>query len=95
MIDFAKERDDNKLFSWQEYNLPNRILRKAEHNLKIKKEGQGLHGFRRSFTKKLINSNVSLADIQDILRHSSIETTMAHYNEYRPDELIEEMNEKL
>jgi integrase len=54
-----------------------------------------LHGFRRAFTRRLVKSDIAIPDIQDLLRHSSIETTMKHYNEYRPDELIEEINKKL
>ena len=75
--------------------MPNRILRRAEQKLDIKKQGRALHGFRRSFTYKLIKSDIAIPDIQDLMRHKSIETTMKHYNEYRPDELIKEITEKL
>jgi integrase/recombinase XerD len=95
IVELANKRNDTKLFSWLEYNLPNRILRRAESYLKIKIEGRGLHGFRRAFTRRLIKSDISIPDIQDLLRHKSIETTMKHYNEYRPDELLEEINKKL
>jgi integrase len=47
-IDFAAVRGDGKLFSWKETKLPNKIMRRAENNLQIKKDGRGLHGFRRA-----------------------------------------------
>ena len=95
IVKFAKERADKKLFSWSDFRQPNRILLRAETKLGSKKSGRGLHGFRRSFTHKLIKAGVSVPIIQDAVRHKSIETTMKYYNEYRPDEIIDTLNKKL
>jgi integrase len=93
--EFAILRGDKKLFSWKETRLLNRIVERAERNIGIKKEGRGLHGFRRAFTRKLAKNKITIPDMQDILRHKSIGITMKHYNEYRPEELVEEMSKKL
>ena len=95
IVKLATERGDKKLFSWKETKLPNLILKRAEKNLATKIVGRGLHGFRRSFTHKLIKAGVPVPIIQDAVRHKNIETTMKHYNEYRPDEIIKELNAKL
>ena len=94
-VKLANERTDKKLFSWKDTKLPSNILKRAEKNSNTKIKGRGLHGFRRSFTHKLVDAEVSVPILQDTLRHKSIETTMKHYNKYRPSAILKELDEKL
>jgi len=93
--EFAMQRGDNKLFSWKETKLPNMIMKRAENNLGTRKSGRGLHGFRRSFTDRLIDSGIEITDAKDILRHKDIKTTEEHYRRADEIKLLDKMTEKL
>ena len=93
--EFAIQRGGNKLFSWKTTRYPNRIMERAENNLKSKKQGRGLHGFRRSFTDRLIDSGIEITDAKDILRHKDIKTTEEHYRRADEIKLLDKMTEKL
>jgi integrase len=88
-------RGNNKLFSWKEIKYPNGIIIRAERKLEMKIEGRGLHGFRRSFSNRLFKQKLTIPDVQDIMRHKNIKTTIEHYREFYPELLIEEMSKKL
>ena len=89
--ELAIERKDNKLFSWKERRLPNRIMERAEHNIGIKKEGRGLHGFRRGFSDRLFEMGLDIPDVQEVMRHRDIATTIKHYKKMQQEKLIDKM----
>ena len=91
----AIKRGDTKLFSWKKTCYPNEFVRRAELSLGMRIKGRGLHGFRRAFSNRLCNSELSIIDIQEAMRHGSIDITMKHYKEFRPDKLIKKMSEVL
>lgn len=62
-------------------------LRNREKRLGIKKSGQSFHGFRKSFSKKLFDNDVSLSDVKDLMRHSDINTTLSYYKGYNTEKL--------
>jgi integrase len=86
---------DGKLFSWSSTVTPFQILERLENKLGVKISGRGLHGFRRSFADKLFNSGFDTPDIQEAMRHRTIDTTIKHYKTFNKTKLIEKMNEKL
>src|SRR5690606_6155890 len=47
------------------------------------RKGEGFHVFRKTFIDSLFNKNLSLDQIKDIARHSSIVTTLSHYRRNR------------
>jgi len=91
----AIERGETKLFTWKETKLPNMIMKRAENNLKMKKKGRGLHGFRRSFTDRLIDSGIEITDVKDALRHKDIKTTEESYRKNKESKLLAKLIEKL
>jgi len=93
--ELAIKRGDTKLFSWKKTCYPNESVRRAELNLDMRIKGRGLHGFRRAFSNRLCNSKLSIIDIQEAMRHGSIDITMKYYKEFRPDKLIKKMSEVL
>jgi integrase len=93
--ELAKERDDEKLFSWKATNGPNRVIRRAEQSIGIKIGERGLHGFRRAFANRLFKQGMAIVDVQEIMRHKDIQTTLKYYKEFREKELLEKMAEKL
>ena len=88
-------RKDKKLFQWRKTALPNDLVKKAERKFGAKIEGRGLHGFRRAFANKLFEQHLEITEIQEIMRHRNITTTLDHYKEFRQKELIEKMSKKL
>ncbi len=55
--------------------------------LGIKRKFLNFHGFRRSFTNKLVNSNVPIEQASELLRHSDINLTVKTYKQYDPNKL--------
>ncbi len=58
----------------------------------IDKQERGFHAIRRTFATNLIDSNVSLADVKDLMRHKDIKTTLEHYkakNSQRLEAIVE------
>lgn len=65
----------------------------CEKALNIKVSLRGFHGFRRSFSNRLFNSNkLSIVDIQDAMRHRDINITLQHYKEFNKSELRDKLN---
>ena len=93
--ELALERKDGKLFSWKETQSPNRIIKRVENSIGIKAESHGLHGFRRAFANRLFEQKLEITDIQEIMRHRDIQTTLRYYKEFKQRELIKKMSEKL
>ncbi len=68
---------------------------KAEKALGIKTAGRSLHGTRRSFADRLFeNYQMDVPDVQNIMRHRDISTTLNHYKSVKQRKLIQKMNEK-
>ena len=86
-------RGDTKLFSWKQARLPNLIVGRAEKKLGIKIEGRSLHGFRRSLPDRLFDMNLTVPDVQKIMRHRDISVTMKHYDRYLKQNLIDKMTD--
>ncbi len=95
LVELTKKRNDGKLFSWKETRLPNRCLERAENNLGLKIEGRGLHGFRRGFADRLFENCLEIPEVQEIMRHREINTTINHYKTTKQRMLLDKMNEKL
>ena len=55
------------------------------------RKGRGLHGFRRAFSNRLCSVSLTYKKQCD----TSIDITMKHYKEFRPDKLIKKMSEVL
>jgi integrase len=72
---------NDKVFRWaaSTYSRLIRNLDKAMLILGIDKQDRGFHAIRRTFATNLIDSNVSLADVKDLMRHRDIKTTIVHY----------------
>jgi len=64
------------------------LLRK----LNIYRTSLGFHGLRRSFTNKLINSDVPIEQASELLRHSDFNLTLKVYKQYEPDKLRASLN---
>ena len=86
---------DGRLFSWKGATTPLKNLEKLEKKLGIKLKGRGLHGFRRSFANKLCDSGLDIPEIQEAMRHRSIQTTLEHYKTFNKKNIIKKLNEKL
>lgn len=70
-----------KVFRW-EVSSHSRLCRRLNDAMKklgIEKQGRGFHAIRRTFATNLIDSDVSLADVKDLMRHKDITTTLEHY----------------
>ena len=93
-------RGDANLFSWNRTYYPNESVRRAEINLGMRVKGRGLHGLRRAFSNRLFSilkekKDISLVDIQEIMRHGSIEITLQYYKEFNQSELIKTLSKNL
>ncbi len=96
VIELKGLKDNDKLFRWQSPLTPNTFIRRAEEALGIKTAGRGLHGTRRSFADRLFeNYNMDVPDVQNIMRHRDISTTLNHYKSVKQRQLIQKMNEKM
>ena len=90
-----KKSKDGRLFSWQGSITPFQNLEKLENKLGIKIKGRGLHGFRRSYADKLFESGFDTTEVQDAMRHRTINTTIGHYKSFKKTKLVDKLNEKL
>jgi integrase/recombinase XerD len=95
VIEFRSISGDDKLFSWNSYNGLVTTLHRVENKLNIRIKGRGFHGFRRSFATKLFEKRFDMPEVQEIMRHRTITTTLEHYKEFNKANLINKMNEKL
>ena len=91
----AEFRGDEKLFVWDDTNAPNKIIKRLERKLGMKADGRGLQGFRRAFCNRLFERGLDIVDIQEIMRHRNIETTLNYYKEFKQSLLVKKMGEKL
>lgn len=84
----------DKVFRWA-VTTHSRLIRnldKAMVAVGIDKQERGFHAIRRTFATNLIDSNVSLADVKDLMRHKDIKTTLEHYkakNSQRLEAIVE------
>jgi integrase len=67
-------------------------MKKCQMELGIYKQGRGFHSLRKKFATDLFDSNVSIDIIQKLMRHSNINITLKHYNEYNQEQAIEALN---
>ena len=93
--ELASQRGDDKLFSWKSGQLPNLMAVRAEEKLNIKIHDRGLHGIRRAFCDRLFEKGLSIPEVQDIMRHRDIQTTINYYRSFKQQELVNKMSEKL
>jgi len=93
--ELAVKRGDTKLFSWKTTENPNDIAVRAERKLGIKVADRGLHGIRRAFCDRLFEKGLSIPEVQDIMRHRDIQTTINYYRSFKQQELVNKMSEKL
>jgi len=79
----------NTLFGYSNNQVSRlqKSLRLREIRLGIKRGGRSFHGFRKSFSKKLFDNDVSLSDVRDLMRHSDINTTLDYYKGYNTEKL--------
>lgn len=76
-----KRKNSNKVFRWKAVShssLHTKFYR-AMKKVGIEKQGRGFHAIRRTFATNLIDSNISLVDVKDLMRHKDIKTTLEHY----------------
>ena len=85
----------DKLFSWSSKVTPIKNLENAESKLEIKIRGRGFHGFRRSFADRLFESGFDMPEIQEAMRHRTINTTLEYYKSFNKTNIIKKLNEKL
>ena len=90
-----KQSKTDKLFSWSSKVTPIKNLENAESKLEIKIRGRAFHGFRRSFADRLFNSGFDMPEIQEAMRHRTINTTLEHYKSFNKTNIIKKLNEKL
>ena len=90
-----KRSKNDKLFSWSSKATPIKILEKVESKLEIKIRGRGFHGFRRGFADRLFESGFDMPEIQEAMRHRTINTTLEHYKSFNKTNIIKKLNEKL
>lgn len=74
-------KNGEQVFRWV-HSSQSRLIKRfntAMAELGIDKKERGFHAIRRTFATNLIESNVSLADVKDLMRHRDIKTTLEHY----------------
>ncbi len=87
-------REHEHIFRWQP-SSSSRLTRTLNTGLAeagIAKNGRAFHTFRKTFSTRLFQNNLSIADIKDLMRHSSIQTTLDHYKEHRTQQLASVLN---
>jgi len=92
-LDWKLENELEKKYSSLEYNKEQKEW--LENKLGIKTAGRGLHGFRQSYADRLFNSGFEIAEIQEAMRHRTIDTTIKHYKSFNKSKLTNKLNEKL
>ncbi|MFN8361342.1 MAG: tyrosine-type recombinase/integrase [Candidatus Kapaibacterium sp.] len=82
-------KNGTKVFRWSHtsHSRMNKRLNAAMKKLGIEKQDRGFHAIRRTFATNLIESNVSLADVKDLMRHRDIKTTLEHYKAKKSERL--------
>lgn len=93
VVDILKElkllNKGDSVFRWSatSHSRMNKRLNAAMTALGIEKQERGFHAIRRTFATNLIESNVSLADVKDLMRHRDIKTTLEHYKAKKSERL--------
>jgi integrase/recombinase XerD len=70
----------------------NRQINKIERELGIKQKGRSTHGFRRLLATELFEKGIPMDVIKDIMRHSSIETTIKSYRQVNKQRITDSMD---
>jgi len=90
----AKQHNREHIFRWKASST-SRLIRTLNNGLEeagIPKNGRAFHTFRKTFSTRLFQNNLSITDIKDLMRHSSIQTTLDHYKEHRTQQLASVLN---
>lgn len=61
-------------------NSLNKTILKVLKELGLQNAAKTLHGFRASAITQMIDSGIPVTDVQDVARHSNINTTMGYFN---------------
>jgi integrase len=86
---------ENTPNGWKAQEQASKVLRRAEHRLDIKTQERDFHGFRRAFADRLFEKKFEIVEVQEIMRHKDIKTTLEYYKSYQQAKLINKMNENL
>lgn len=70
----------------------NRRINKIEIEIGIKQKGRSTHGFRRLLATELFEKQIPMDVIKDIMRHSSIETTLKSYRQINKQRITESLD---
>lgn len=70
----------------------NRKINKLERQIGIKQKGRSTHGFRRLLATELFEKGIAMDVIKDIMRHSSIETTIKSYRQINKKRITESLD---
>ncbi len=86
-------KNQERLFRWSCSTISRlrKWLEDIETELNIKKTRRAFHGFRRSFSDAMFSSELGLDVIKDLMRHSSINTTMDLYKSYQHKSLADKL----
>lgn len=94
-LDELRMMNPDKVFSWSESSdsrLRKRLLDSFQELNIPQGKGDGFHLFRKTFSTMLFVNKLPLSDIKELMRHSSIQTTLEHYKEVRSSELGASLN---